>query len=588
MMETFFEVLLGDKEPNQHILIWERYNKSSSWFKDIPKAIEYVRENASHDIYVGCGTSPKHFGSRGRCPAEQIVGIPGLWLDLDTKHPMHKKQSLPETEEDVQNVLSCFPLAPTLDIHSGHGRQFWWAFKEFWSFESTEQRLQAANLMHRFNIMFRDHSKSLGYELDMTFDLARIMRIPGTMNTKEAGVPKPVSLLACNSERYNVDDLEAYMPKIDLPLVAPKMETPVRKGEKFTLDPNAEPPFNKFNVLCDNEPLFRQSWEMKRKFPSGKDSGSEYDMSLATFAFQAGWSWQEVVNLLISFRRTRGLRPKTVNENDPASPLREQYYTKTLTLASADSQRQQAQEQVDDYVNKVGETIELPPDQRSQEVRKHVSMLLGVPITRICKMMTSPPTYTIETPRGSVTLGGSDHILDQKLLRKHLCDVTDHVLAPVSKDKWFNVAQALISACEEVYVGDDSTTIGIMRRWLRKYFEYRPPIYDVEQAFISEEPYAWGDNLYLFGPDFRSFLETFHKEKVSAQAMAVMLQEIGFTAKRQGCKKPSTGEDEPGRTTKYPWFIPITNPTVSAYVNLETLRAAEESNQPARGRKRQA
>jgi hypothetical protein len=79
--------------------------------------------------------------------------------------------------------------------------------------------------------------------------------------------------------------------------------------------------------------LFKASWEMKRKFSSGKESGSEYDLSLAAFALQAEWSWQETVNLLIAFRRTNGLKPKTVIEGDPTAPLRGGYYSRTLSMA---------------------------------------------------------------------------------------------------------------------------------------------------------------------------------------------------------------------------------------------------------------
>jgi hypothetical protein len=82
---------------------------------------------------------------------------------------------------------------------------------------------------------------------------------------------------------------------------------------------------------------------MKRKFPSGKDSGSEYDLSLAAFALQADWSWQETVNLLIAFRRTNGLKPKTVIDGDPTSPLCEWYYSRTLSIAQQSAISLQAQ-----------------------------------------------------------------------------------------------------------------------------------------------------------------------------------------------------------------------------------------------------
>lgn len=289
------------------------------------------KRHAGLDIYVGCGSSPQSWGPRKRCRADLIAGIPGLWLDLDVKHPVHKQKNLPETEEDVQAVLSCFPMKPTIDIHSGHGRQFWWALSEFRSFESVEERMRAANLMQRFNVLFRNHAKSLGFALDMTFDLARIMRIPGTMNYKS--IPVPVKMLSCSDARYHICDIEMYVPEMALPAILSSSQVATVHSEHFILNPMAEPPASKLYALGEAEPLFKASWEMKRKFPSGKESGSEYDMSLAAFALQADWSWQETVNLLIAFRRTNGLKPKTVIEGDPGTPLRGGYYSRTLSMA---------------------------------------------------------------------------------------------------------------------------------------------------------------------------------------------------------------------------------------------------------------
>ena len=330
-METFFETLFGGKPPGDFILTWEKHNGLSSWFLDMGEAVEYIRDHAGHDIYVGCGSSPQNWGPKKRCRADLIAGIPGFWLDLDMKHPAHKQGNLPETEEDVQKILSCFPMRPTIDIHSGHGRQFWWALSEFWTFDSVDERMRAANLMQRFNVMFRNHAKSMGFALDMTFDLARIMRIPGTTNYKS--IPVPVKLLSCSDVRYHIDDIEMAVPEMVLPPILVPSKVATALGERFVLDPKADPPATKLYALGEAEPLFKASWEMKRKFPSGKESGSEYDLSLAAFALQADWSWQETVNLLIAFRRTNGLKPKTVIEGDPGTPLRGRYYSRTLAMA---------------------------------------------------------------------------------------------------------------------------------------------------------------------------------------------------------------------------------------------------------------
>lgn len=52
----------------------------------------------------------------------------------------------------------------------------------------------------------------MGFALDMTFDLAMIMRISGTTNYKSIHVP--VKMLSCSDARYNIDDIEMAVPKL--------------------------------------------------------------------------------------------------------------------------------------------------------------------------------------------------------------------------------------------------------------------------------------------------------------------------------------------------------------------------------------
>jgi hypothetical protein len=59
MMKTFFETLFGGKPPNDFILLWEKYNGLSTWHCDLAEATAYIRNHAGHDIYVGCGSSPR-------------------------------------------------------------------------------------------------------------------------------------------------------------------------------------------------------------------------------------------------------------------------------------------------------------------------------------------------------------------------------------------------------------------------------------------------------------------------------------------------------------------------------------------------
>jgi hypothetical protein len=71
------------------------------------------------------------------------------------------------------------------------------------------------------------------------------------------------------------------------------------------LSSSAQPPTDKFIILCEIEPRFKASWEMRRPDLSDQSS-SGYDMSLACFAVATGWTDQEVSDLLVSFAMKHG------------------------------------------------------------------------------------------------------------------------------------------------------------------------------------------------------------------------------------------------------------------------------------------
>ena len=88
--------------------------------------------------------------------------------------------------------------------------------------------------------------------------------------------------------------------------------------------PDAEPPSELLDALLDLHPKFKDPWDRNR--PDIPDqSPSAYDMSLATLTAIAGWSDQEIVDLLIAWRRKHGIEAK----------LRKDYYDTTLRKAQA-------------------------------------------------------------------------------------------------------------------------------------------------------------------------------------------------------------------------------------------------------------
>lgn len=91
------------------------------------------------------------------------------------------------------------------------------------------------------------------------------------------------------------------------PAHAHKADAPAQVGT-LRLNQDAEPPPVKWSLLCEAEPRALASFNHTRRTPDG--SASSYDMALANYAARAGWTEQEIADLIIAHRRTHDAKPK--------------------------------------------------------------------------------------------------------------------------------------------------------------------------------------------------------------------------------------------------------------------------------------
>ena len=323
MIQEFLSALYESKPSTHRILIWTLPDKRSHWTTTVDDAVHQVEtltqnapdKKAGKDIYFGVGTVTEQLSAYQRGKAHQIAGIPGLWADIDLSTGDHKKANLFDTWSEIEEMLGEAGVEPTMVVHSGGGYHLYWLFKEFWEFESKGERLDAANLVARWNYTLQAWAERRGKEIDATFDLSRVLRVAGTYNYKRD--PVQVALLKFHPERrYTPDDFEPFIPE-DIEIEVTQND--VIYAKNLSLNPNANPPFDKFNALMENSKDFKDTWAGDR--PDMSDtSPSAYDLSLATRAAFSAWSDQEITDLLIAKRRKNGEDLK----------LREDYYTRTI------------------------------------------------------------------------------------------------------------------------------------------------------------------------------------------------------------------------------------------------------------------
>ena len=267
----FFDALLAYVPTELHTMLWTLQDKRSTWIELAggTTAVADVAQQLStknRDVYCSVSVSQTTGMYDTRIKSANSRGIMALWADIDIADPdVHKKWNLPPTIEAALDVLDRCGLPPSLVVHSGHGLQAWWLLQEFWSFDTDDDRLAAAGLAQRWNTTLQVRAAEQSYVVDSTFDLARVMRVPGTMNRKQPSKPMPVRIVRYDDQlRYNPEDFEPYV--VDADFLAQRGISPTRTyvPDKLDLSDTIGPDFEKFEALRDNDDRFAATWDMKR------------------------------------------------------------------------------------------------------------------------------------------------------------------------------------------------------------------------------------------------------------------------------------------------------------------------------------
>lgn len=177
---------------------------------------------AGSDVWIRTTTIGRAV-KRGRGTAEDTAAMVAFILDLDVG-----KEGCPETIEIAREALrKAFPLQPTMIIGSGHGMHCYWCLEK----PITDLNVAKGYMGHKdikgaWKEFILSAFDKQGYHLDRgAFDLARILRLAGTVNYKDPEHPTPVVILEHDADLlYGPDDIDQY-------LVAPVVEEPVPAPE---------------------------------------------------------------------------------------------------------------------------------------------------------------------------------------------------------------------------------------------------------------------------------------------------------------------------------------------------------------------
>lgn len=168
---------------------------------DIEKVTE-VMAQWPYDAYVRMTTTRSTGKTRGK--ADDALALPGGWADIDGVWGKHKnKEGLARHPDEVREWASNIEFPPNLLVSSGGGFYGFWRVP-VWELQTPDEVQAAKAFMTDWQEYLR---RTAPFKIDSTQDLARVLRVPGTINFKAE--PKLVTVTDWNQNLYTVEQLRS-------------------------------------------------------------------------------------------------------------------------------------------------------------------------------------------------------------------------------------------------------------------------------------------------------------------------------------------------------------------------------------------
>jgi len=254
----------------KYICFWTPQDRRSRCFQvsDISSAVRYAAERAEDtDVYVRATLLDKAMNGGKRGGAKATTAIVALWADVDVAHDVHKRRDLPPDVDAATELVESFGVVPSVLVESGHGLHAWVLLDEPWLIGSKDDLVRAGDLVQKYQATVRDHARKRGYDLDATHDLARLLRIPGSLNHKQE--PLPVRFLHRSGIRYPRNEIEKRLiagrltnNHVSDVAVQQRVQTAVR--ELVTEGACSPEPSDRLKGLMASNRQVRATWERNR------------------------------------------------------------------------------------------------------------------------------------------------------------------------------------------------------------------------------------------------------------------------------------------------------------------------------------
>jgi hypothetical protein len=529
---SFLETVFDGKPDALYILIWTLSDKASHWFQRIDDAVRFVESLDNRDVYVGTGLSARDHGLYKRCKSDEIAGSVGVFVDIDLRSDAHPFSALPSTIEEALSILPPeFP--PSFVIMTGNGIHAWFLFAEPYIFENDEERTFAASLANRWNTLIRDNARLKGLKFECLGDLARVLRIPGTLNCKVAADTKKVSIYTRANSRYNPSDLIEFLDDLRIPDREAEESASKQRAQQFlnmpvSIDLHATVPPGRLDDWIASDPRFKGTWYRQRQDLKDQ-SQSGYDLALAHFGLREGLRKQEIVDLITHHRRIHKQKPRTTPDYFERTLSKAAQHAPIANKSGADPEREALADPTD-----AGVEQQPTSDRDKIDLCRTLSGALGVQLLRMVKVLGDEPMYRMECVEGIISFSNVGKLILQASVRQAIAARVGKLIPQLKPLQWRNLADALLRACILEDGGEELESVGAARLWIRQYLAdsiFIPSIAGQEPQDLRK-PTVRNGQIAVCSSDFHLHLTKTRNQTVSIQTAVAMLSAVGAKVER--------------------------------------------------------
>lgn len=187
--------------------------RKTLWFKvsEIEKTSLFAGKYGSKtNTFFGVGLRKKALKNGFRGSEKDILCVTTLYADIDIKGNAHAQTSLPSNVDEAIDFLHGLKIKPSIIVNSGNGIHGYWLLDKPFIIETEDDRKHILSIFKCFGRYVNSEAKKRNWKIDSVYDLARILRVPGTINHK-LGTGAKCEVIESDGKRHNIIDFMQFI-----------------------------------------------------------------------------------------------------------------------------------------------------------------------------------------------------------------------------------------------------------------------------------------------------------------------------------------------------------------------------------------